>query len=195
MLTSVRSLCVLGGIAAAPTAAMAQAITFEAEGGGVIAVGETITISMFASYGGTDYALAGIATSIQVNETQGDFSNLRLVAPMDGPGTSAGVIMSGDIDSIIAGQLNFPTAGIYADSTNPIAFWEADFTVGAVVGGVALDIETVTTKYDVYIDRTRSTSESRLADLEEGSLVIIVPAPATGLALLGGLAVASRRRR
>lgn len=195
MLTSVRSLCVLSGIAAAPTAAMAQAITFEAEGGGVIAVGETITISMFASYGGTDYALAGIATSIQVNETQGDFSNLRLVAPMDGPGTSAGVLMSGDIDGIVAGQLNFPTAGIYADSTNPIAFWEADFTVGAVVGGVALDIETVTTRYDVYVERTASRSESRLTELEEGSLVIIVPAPATGLALLGGLALASRRRR
>lgn len=195
MTTSIRSLCILAGLSATP-AALAQAITFDASGGGVIAVGETVTISMSASYGGTDYALAGIATSIRVNESQGEFSNLRLVAPMDGPGTSAGVIaVGGGIDGILAGQLNFIGASIYADPTNPIAFWEADFTVGALVGGVALDIETVTTRYDVFVDMGSSTSESRLAELEEGRLVIVVPAPASGLALLGGLSFATRRRR
>jgi hypothetical protein len=194
MTASIRSLCILAGLAATP-AVLAQAITLDAPGGGVIAVGETVTVTMSASYGGTDYAIAGIATGIRINESQGEFTNLRLVAPMAGPGTTPGVLGAGGIDGIIAGQLNFPTAQIYADPTNPIAFWQADFTVGALVGGVALDIETVTTRYDVYVAREQSRSESRLADLEEGRLVIVVPAPAGAFALLGGLAMAGRRRR
>ncbi|UYV12752.1 MAG: hypothetical protein NCW75_00335 [Phycisphaera sp.] len=195
MTISIRTLCLLAGVAAMPAAAMAQAIEITADGLGTLP-GETVTITMSASYGGTDYALAGIATSVLINEAQGTFDNLRLVAPMDGPGTTEGVLGAGSIDGILAGQLNFPTAGIYADPTNPIAFWEADFTVDDVLSGpVILDIETVTTRYDTYIDRMSSTSESRLADLEEGSLIIVIPAPAGGLALLGGLALAGGRRR
>ncbi len=194
MATSIRSLCFLAGLAATP-AVLAQAITFEYDG--LIPLpGETITIGMSAGYGGTDYAMAGIATGVRINEAQGTFDNLRLVAPMAGPGTAAGVLGVGSIDGIIAGQLNFPTAQIYADPTNPIAFWEADFTVDSSLSGpVILDIQTVTTKYDVYLARERSTSESRLADLVEGELRIVVPAPASSLALLGGLAITARRRR
>lgn len=184
----------MGALVATPV--LGQAIEVNADIGGLPLPSQVFTISMDASYGGADYAIAGIATSLVINEAQGEFSNLRLVAPMDGPGTSAGVVGASSIDGIIAGQLNFPTAGIYADPTNPIAFWEVDFTVDDVLSGpVILDIETMTTRYDVYLDRMSSTSESRLTELQEGSLVIVVPAPASGLALLGGLALTSRRRR
>ncbi|MEQ8845976.1 MAG: hypothetical protein RIB58_14100 [Phycisphaerales bacterium] len=188
------SLAIAPLLLAAP--AMGQAINIRDDAGGLAIPGQVITISMEASYGGSDYAVAGIATSLIINEAQGEFSNLRLVAPMDGPGTAAGVIGAGSIDGILAGQLNFPTAGIFADPANPIGFWEADFRVNDTLSGLTvLDVQTQTSRYDVYINRDSATSQSRLADLEEGSLIIAVPAPASGLALVAGLAMAGRRRR
>jgi hypothetical protein len=174
--------------------ALGQAITIEASD--LPTPGVPITISMSASYGAGDYAVAGLATSLIINESQGSFTDLRLVSPMDGPGTAAGVLSAGSVDGILAGQLNFPTAGIFADPSNPIAFWEADFTLDAFPGGpVLLDVETRTTRFDVYLARDRATSESRLADLDEGSLLIVIPAPAGAFVLAGGLAMAARRRR
>ena len=159
--------------------------------------GETYAITMTADYGGSDYAIAGIATSLLINEIQGGFSDISLVAPMDGPGTSEGVLGAGSIDDIIAGQLNFPLAGIFADPTNPILFWTANWTYlpDGTGNQVVLDIETQTTRFDVYVDRDSSLSESRLDELDEDRLRVIVPAPAAGVALLGGLAMACRRRR
>ena len=183
-----------GALIATPT--LGQAIEVFEDLGIPPVPGQTVTISMEASYGGSDYAIAGIATSLNINEAQGEFSNLRLVAPMDGPGTTAGVIGVDSIDGIIAGQLNFPTAGIFADPSNPIAFWEADFRVNDSISGfVILDVETQTTRFDTYIDRDAATSESRLGDLTEGSLRIIIPAPASATLLAAGLVLAGRRRR
>lgn len=183
------------GIVATP-AAMAQAIDISYSGDFPFP-GESYVITMAASYGGGDYAMAGIATSLLINEVQGGFSDISLLAPMDGPGTSEGVLGAGSIDGIIAGQLNFPIAGIYADPSNPILFWTATWTYTPDGTGnpVVLDIETQTTRFDVYVDRTSALSESRLDELDEGRLVIVIPAPAGGVALLSGLAMASRRRR
>ncbi|UYV12751.1 MAG: hypothetical protein NCW75_00330 [Phycisphaera sp.] len=190
-----RAAATILAIAALPTAAAAQAIHFDIDGPGTLP-GETVTITMSASYPSGDYAVAGIATSVQINEAQGTFDNLRLVAPMDGPGTVPGVLAAGGIDGIIAGQLNFPTAGIYADPTNPIAFWEVDFTVDDVPSGpVILDIESVTTKFDSYVSMDSSLSVSRLVGLQEGAAQIIIPAPAGAFALLAGFTLATRRRR
>jgi hypothetical protein len=186
------SACLL--LSAIPAVALGQAITFTVDGD--IAPGSTITIGMSAGYGGLDYAIAGVATEVLINASQGAFDNLRLVAPMAGPGTTPGVLGIDRIDGILAGQLNFPEPTLYADPTNPIAFWEADFTIDSSLSGpVILDIETATTRYDVYIGSWTSRSESRLADLVEGELRIVIPAPAPGLALLGGLALTARRRR
>jgi hypothetical protein len=159
--------------------------------------GQTTTLTMTAMYPDGDYAMAGIGTEIVINQIQGDLSGLRLVAPMAGPGTSAGVLGPGGITGIIAGQLNFPTAMIYADPTNPIAFYQFDYTWdGTLSGPILLDVETRTSRFDTYIDRQRATSESRLADLVEGRAIIAIPAP-TGAAAFGLLALgaATRRRR
>lgn len=138
--------------------------------------GETITITMMAGYGGTDYAIAGVATNFEVSAIQGALSNLRLIAPMAGPGTSRGMIVGESVEGILAGQLNFPaTGGIFADPTNPIPFWAVDLTLDDVLSGpVVLDVRTRTTRYDVYFSRDSSTSQSRLGLLVEGELRVLV---------------------
>jgi hypothetical protein len=158
--------------------------------------GESTTITLSASYGDGDYAIAGIATDlVDLTEREG-FSELRLVSPMDGPGTSAGTRVVSGVTGIIAGQLNFPPAGIYADPTNPIAFWQATFTLVDFTSYEILSLETRTSRFDVYPEMTSARSESRLDDLVEGRGVIqLVPAPgATAVLGLGVLAMGRRRR-
>lgn len=179
--------------AAGHSAALAQAIHFDIPR--IPFAGETETITMSASFNPLDYAIAGVGTSVVINEIQGGLSNARLVAPMAGPGTSEGIIGVASVDGILAGQLNFPPAGIYADPTNPIAFWQVDWTYAPTGGGVLLDIESQTDRFDVYTDRLLARSEFRIDELEEGSLRIVIPAPAGAFALLGGLALVGRRRR
>lgn len=177
-------------VAGVAAAAAAQSITINVADA-TLNVGDTTTVTMTAGYGGSDFAIAGVGTSLIGG---GDnWSDMSLIAPMDGPGTSAGLASGNGVDGIIAGQLNFPPAGIYADDTNPIAFWSATYTASAE--GV-FDLTSETTRFDVYVARDSSLSESRLGDLREGAATItVVPAPAS-LALLGlgGLAAARRRR-
>ena len=159
--------------------------------------GQSTVLTFTAGYGDGDYAVAGIATDIIVNEIQGVLTDLALIAPMDGPGTSPGVLSPDGVTGILAGQLNFPPVPIYADPTNPIAFFTMTFTVADDLGAspVLLDLETRTSRFDVYIDRGSSRSESRLDDLIEGSALIVVPAPAGALILgMGALAIGRRRR-
>ncbi len=140
------------------------------------APGETITITMQAGYGGRDYAIAGVVTDVEFSSLQGELSNLRLVAPMDGPGTSRGTLVDGVVEEIIAGQLNFPaTAGIFADPTNPIPFWAIDFTVDDVLAGpILLEAVTRTNRYDVYISMDSARSEPRIDELIEGETRVLV---------------------
>ncbi|MFI4915671.1 MAG: GC-type dockerin domain-anchored protein [Phycisphaerales bacterium JB060] len=138
--------------------------------------GETITLTLQAGFPSGDYAIAGVAGDLLISSSQGTLSNPRLLRPMDGPGTEPGVIMDGAVEGIIAGQLNFPpTGGIYADPTNPMPYWSIDFTVDPVLSGpIVLEARTRTTRYDVYIAMSSSTSASRLGDLIEGEARVLV---------------------
>lgn len=188
----------LACLAAASTALAQTAprIIIEADEPDIPTVGGSTIIRMFAQFDdASDYAIAGIATSLVSSRGSEGWSDISLVAPMDGPGTSAGLVSGTGIDGIIAGQLNFPIAGVFADPSNPIAFWQARYTVPMGSGPGVLDLSTQTDRFDVYVDRDSATSESRLGDLIEGSArVTITPAPATSLALLGLLALGHRRR-
>lgn len=158
--------------------------------------GESTTITLSASYGAGDYAIAGISTDlIDLTEREG-FSDLMLIAPMDGPGTSVGSIVVAGVEGIIAGQLNFPPALIYADPTNPIAFWQTTFTLGDITSRTILELETRTSRFDVYPEMMSARSESRLGDLVEGrASAVLLPAPAATAVLgLGALTMGRRRR-
>ncbi|MEQ8844513.1 MAG: hypothetical protein RIB58_06635 [Phycisphaerales bacterium] len=189
-----RGFTVLGVLGAAAGAG-AQAINIEIANP-TLTPGESTLITLTASYPAGDYAVAGIATELVVNQIQGGLSDLQLIAPMDGPGTSAGTPGPGGITGIFAGQLNFPPAGIFADDSNPIAFYSAMYTWdGSLSGPVLLDIETRTSRFDVYVERDSARSESRLDGLIEGRGRIVIPAPAGTLVLgIGALALGRRRR-
>lgn len=156
--------------------------------------GESTTIRLEAYFGGTDYAVSGVATWLHSSTGAEGLSDVRLLAPMNGPGTSPGFLGETGVRGIIAGQLNFHS--IFADPSNPIAFWEATYT--APLGAAEpfdVRLETRTSRYDVYIARESSTSQSRLHDFADGLATIhVIPAPASALAL-GGLLLTPRRRR
>ncbi|UYV12392.1 MAG: hypothetical protein NCW75_13970 [Phycisphaera sp.] len=191
----------LGTLVSCPVVASGQALFLDVGDPSPTRPGEINTMTLGASFDrSADYAVAGIATSLVYNEVRGEFlfSNPRLIAPMAGPGTSAGVLAASSIDDIIAGQLNFPPAGIYADPTNPIFFWAVDYTFefDPAGGPAVLDLQTVTTRFDVYVSMDSATSESRLGDLREvDQQLVIFPTPASGSALFLGIAMATRRRR
>ncbi|MFG0285477.1 MAG: PEP-CTERM sorting domain-containing protein, partial [Phycisphaerales bacterium JB039] len=98
------------------------------------------------------------------------------------------------VTGIIVGQLNFPPGMIFADPSNPIDVWKADFTVTDFTART-IDMKTTTTQFAVYPSRDSSISETRSPVSEGAASIEVVPAPAS-LALLGlgGLAAARRRR-
>ena len=186
----------LVAVAGLTAAAAAQSINIDVANP-TLNPGESTNVTLRASYPDGMYAVAGVATNLISSVGSAGWSDLALIAPMNGPGTSAGAASGTGVDGIIAGQLNFPPAGIFADPSNPIAFWSGTYTAPAVVDeAFTVDLSTRTTRFDVYIARDSSLSESRLSTLREGAGAInVVPAPAS-LALLGlgGLAAARRRR-
>ncbi len=156
--------------------------------------GESTTIRMEGYFGGRDYAVAGIGTWLHSSAGEAGLSDLGLLAPMSGPGTSAGVIGETGVRGILAGQLQFHS--IFADPTNPMPFWEATYTAPAIVSDpFDVLLESRTSRFDVYFSMDSSTSESRLDDFADGEATIrIIPAPAGALALAGLLLVPRRRR-
>jgi hypothetical protein len=184
-------------LAALPATALAQpAITIDVENPELMP-GQSTTVTLLGGYGGTDFAVAGVATNLITSVGSEGWSDAMRLDPMAGPGTSAGSASATGWNGIIAGQLNFPGgAGIFADPTNPIAFWSVTYTAPLVVTApFEIDLSTLTTRYDVFIASESTLSESRLAELTEGSATIhVIPAPASALVLALG-AVALRRRR
>lgn len=179
------------------TATLAQpAITIDVENP-VLLPGESTTVTLLAGFDPSDYAMNGVDTDFVTTVGSEGWSDAQLVAPMDGPGTTRGLPSATGYDEIIAGQLNFPaTGGIFADPTNPIAFWRATYTAPTdVTMPLEVDLSTMTRRYTVFIASSSASSESRIDELVEGAATIrVVPAPASSLVLAAGLAGVRRRR-
>lgn len=137
------------------------------------------------------YAFAAANWSLR-GDTSGDFSGPA--SAFSDPGQFDGMPDSGDVRDIITGQLQFPTGGIFADTSDPILIWSgtwstSDFTPRFV------DLATDTNRYNLYLDDTGLSRDVTATVLEAAGQIQVIPAPAS-LALLGlgGLAAARRRR-
>lgn len=190
----IAALTLIAGIASGQTVA----ITIDIDEP-LLAPGQSTSVTLRAGFDPGDFAMAGVWTDLLASapaDLDGAWSEWAVVVPMDGPGTTAGdPDGAGGFTSIIAGQLLFPPASFPADPTNPIAFWTATFTAPLDGGDYWVDLSTSTSRYNVYLSRESSLSESRLDQLVEGQgRIFVVPAPATSAVLALGL-LATRRRR
>jgi uncharacterized protein (TIGR03382 family) len=160
---------------------------------------QSTVITLRAKFdGATDYAFAAgeldfIAGELGVAGV--NWTDNALLSPFDGMGTSAGTLEADGASGIIAGQLHFPAAGIFADTSNPVDVWRIEYTATDFTPRF-IDLSTLTTRFDVYVD---TTGISRTVDpgmLMEGTgRIQIIPAPATAaLGALAGLAAVRRRR-
>ncbi|MGD1916767.1 MAG: hypothetical protein ACFCBV_11350 [Phycisphaerales bacterium] len=181
--------------AAVSGAAVAQpAITIEVDDP-VLLPGESTTVRLLAGYTRPDYAIAGVATDFVTSVGSLGWGDGTLLDPMGGPGTQPGTPSATGFDGILAGQLQFIGAAIFADPTNPIPFWEVTYTAPLdTTDAFVVDFRTMTSRYDVYLSMDSSRSESRLAELIEGSGTIsVIPAPASIVVLVLGAACVRRR--
>ncbi|MEQ9095200.1 MAG: hypothetical protein RIE32_02940 [Phycisphaerales bacterium] len=161
----------------------------------VLEPGQSTTVRMEAYFDARDFCMSWVATSLLSSAGAQGLEGPSLIQPMDGPGATAGVIDGAGVGGIIAGQLHgFIGAGIFGDPTNPMAFWEVTYTAPTdVAAPLSVELETLTTRFDVHTDPWEFSEESRLDDFAEGEATIrVVPAPA-GVAVLGGLLLAARR--
>lgn len=166
----------------------------------VLAPGDSTRVRLIATVLDTDYAFAGASLSLLIDfdGTPGarGFGDLSILPPMDA-GPTAGVPTDRGIEGIVIGQLHFPAAGIFADPTNPIAFWEATFTAPVDAGGgYRVELATQTLRFDAWPDRDTAVLASRLdLALEDSASIFVVPAPAGPAVLALGVALAFTRRR
>lgn len=190
--------CVLLLAATTPTLAQTSSaeIVFDIDNDTLLP-GQSTTVTLWAAWPEHEFAMGYVSTSLETSVGSTGWSGLELVAPMDGPGTTKGVLSTIGIDGIVAGQLNYcPAAPFCPTMDNPIAFWQATYTAPADVGAAFdVDLLTRTTRFDVYFaDRVLET-HSYLHELVEGEATIrVIPAPAS-IAVLSGLLVFARRRR
>lgn len=160
------------------------------------------TIEVSAKFDSTvDYAFAaGLFDFVASEGSLANWSNNQRIAPFD---TIAGPF-NGVLDpsgtrweGVNPGQLHFPPAGIIGDPSNPALVWSIKYTATDFTPRF-IDLETVTSRFDLYIDAM--LPDSRTLDttllMEGEGQIQIIPAPGA-LACLGmaGLAMAYRRRR
>ncbi len=147
------------------------------------------TIRISARFGFMDHAFGAAAFSVVATEP--GWVSPRLILPPPG---NAGTIQGERVTDIVLGQIHFPNF-VIADPSNPIAVWEATWRSDDFHARI-VQIQTVTTRFDVYTSPTGPQSQSRLAQLTEGSVqIFIVPAPGAASVLIAALGFALPRRR
>lgn len=141
----------------------------------VIEPGESATIELRAAFDGSrDYAMNAVLTSLLCSTGSDPLGLVQLVSPMDGPGTQSGSRTIAGVEGIIAGQLQFHS--IFADPTNPIAFWRTTYIAEPDSDARLVEFTTRTSRYAVYPRRDWVLSESRMLEMVDGSATLTIVA-------------------
>ncbi|MFG0284139.1 MAG: GC-type dockerin domain-anchored protein [Phycisphaerales bacterium JB039] len=120
-----------------------------------------VRVSAFFERGAWAFA----ATHFDAVASEAGWSGPRGVSPGGiAPGTTPGTIMGGLVADVIAGQLQF--VSIYADPSNPIEIWEADFATADFTPRI-IDISASTYTFLVYPERESSVSEYRVLGIQD----------------------------
>jgi MYXO-CTERM domain-containing protein len=195
MKNGIVALVALAGLAsgASATNTWVADISYSNPNGRIEQAGDTATVQIWAQFDDNLYAFAGGALNVMTDDNNGSWSNIG--RDLKGPGTADGVAAGGNVTGIITGQLHFPLAGIFADTSNPIKAWHGTFTTSDFTTRT-VNLSTDSTKYSVYTDEAGTSSDFINSLIEAaGGIQVGVPTPGTA-ALLGlGALAAGRRRR
>ena len=195
MKNGIVALVALAGLAsgASATNTWVADISYSNPAGAIINAGDTATVQIWAQFDDNLYAFAGGAFNVMTDDDNGSWSDIA--RDLKGPGTADGVAVGGDVTGIISGQLHFPLAQIFADTSNPIKAWHGTFTTSDL-SFRTVNLSTDSSKYSVYTDEAGTSSDFIDSLIEAaGGIQVGVPTPGTA-ALLGlGALAAGRRRR
>ncbi len=161
----------------------------EVIGGVVSPVNPIVTIRVSATYSAQDFAFGAALFDVVADEP--GWSNPMVLMPLP---RQDGTVEGPRVREIVAGQIHFPPL-VTANSANPITVWQASWSPSHFRPR-DVQVQTVTRRFDVYIDPTGPAAQSRLATMVEGRAVIqIVPSPASILPILAGAVLCVRQRR
>lgn len=195
MKNGIVALVALAGLATGASAAntWTAVVTYSNPLNAIVAPGDTATVEIWAGFDDNLYAFAGGAFSVLTDDANGSWSDFD--RDLKGPGTKGGTANGGDVNDIISGQLHFPPAQIFADTSNPILAWHGTFTTSDF-NFRTVALSTSSTKFDVYINDAGVSDQFLDTLIEaEGGIQVGIPTPGTA-ALLGlGALAAGRRRR
>jgi hypothetical protein len=195
MKNGIVALVALAGLATCANAAntWTAVVTYSNGLGYIEKAGDTATVEIWAGFDDNLYAFAGGAFAVNTDDANGSWSDFD--RDLTGPGTKGGTANGGSVTDIITGQLHFPPANIFADTSNPILAWHGTFTT-TDFNFREVDLTTASTKFDIYINDA-GVSDQFLDSLVEldGGIQVGVPTPgAAALLGLGALAAGRRRR-
>jgi hypothetical protein len=158
------------------------------------------TVTLWVPVPGDLYAFSAMRFDALVADPLGAlggaaWSDPVLLEGLDDPGTNPGTIGPDGtvVFGALPGQLEFPSAGYFADPSNPIAVWAATITVSDF-SAREIDLATDIDRYDAYLRMGSPMSVTRAIGDARAS-VAVVPAPGVAVAFGLGLGFAGFRRR
>jgi hypothetical protein len=179
-----------------PGAAAQNTWFFEVEysdpAGVINSLDDTARVTLWVGFDPNLYAFSAGHLSVTASDDlhAGVWSDIERL--LTGPGSKEGTAVDGTVKDIITNQLHFPSANIFADTSNPIEAWTAVWRTENLHNRL-VPLSTATTRFHVYVDEN-GVSESFLDSLVEGvGEIVVVPAP--GILAPGLLAVAIVGRR
>lgn len=174
-------------------------IAYSDPAGVINSLDDTATVTLWAVWDPEQYAFEKAILDMTADDLShaGEWSDPHRL--LQGFESEDGVIEGETVVGITPYQLHFPEAGIFADTSNPIAVWTATWRTGDLTERI-VRVNSASSEFSIYLPNGWGGSDGFTEDfvdsLIEGSGVItIVPTSGTVGALLVGGAVVSRGRR